>query len=57
MNEDVTLKEELFVVDNYIYIMNVRFSGDIKFTKKVDRRVLGVRFPSIVLQPIVENAV
>ncbi len=57
VNEDVTLKEELLVVDNYMYIMNVRFSDDIKFKKKIDRRVLDVRFPSIVLQPIVENAV
>lgn len=32
--EDATLEEELEAVDNYIYILNVRFAGDIHFSKK-----------------------
>ena len=31
--EDATLGEELEAVDNYIYILNVRFAGDIHFSK------------------------
>lgn len=31
--EDATLEEELEAVDNYIYILNVRFAGDIHFQK------------------------
>lgn len=55
--EDASLEEELAAVDNYIYILNVRFSGEIHFTKAVDERLMDCRIPSMILQPIVENAV
>ena len=55
--EDATLEEELEAVDNYIYILNVRFAGDIHFSKKVECDVGNVRVPSMILQPVVENAV
>ena len=55
--EDATLEEELEAVDNYIYILNVRFAGDIHFSKKVECDVENVRVPSMILQPVVENAV
>lgn len=55
--EDATLEEELEAVDNYIYILNVRFAGDIHFTREVDADVENVRIPSMILQPVVENAV
>lgn len=57
MNQDTTIREEVRLVDNYIYILNVRFTGEIHFEKEVDRSVLDVRVPSMILQPIVENAV
>lgn len=53
----VTLREELELVDNYIYILNVRFSGEIHYEKNVDESVLNVEMPSMILQPIVENCV
>jgi Putative regulator of cell autolysis len=55
--EDATLAEELEVVDNYIYILNMRFLGDICYTKQVDESLLDVMIPSMVLQPLVENAI
>ena len=57
MTEDATLEEEIETVDNYIYILNVRFAGDIHFTKEVDTSFHDVKIPSMILQPIVENAV
>lgn len=57
MNQDTTVGEEIRLVDNYIYILNVRFTGEIHFEKEVDNRVLDVKVPSMILQPIVENAV
>lgn len=57
MNQDTTIGEEVRLVDNYIYILNVRFTGEIHFEKEVDERVLAVKVPSMILQPIVENAV
>ncbi|NLL79178.1 MAG: histidine kinase [Clostridiales bacterium] len=56
-NETVTLAEEIELVDNYIYILNVRFSGEIHFEKKVDKRYTYLPVPSMLLQPIVENSV
>ncbi len=39
------------------YILNVRFSGEIHYEKKVDPSLLGIEMPSMILQPIVENCV
>ena len=54
---DATIREEVTLVDNYIRILNVRFSGDIGYDKQVDERLLDVTMPNMTLQPIVENAV
>ena len=56
-DETVTIKEEIELVDNYMYILNVRFSGDIHYEKTVDEALLHVEMPSMILQPIVENSV
>ena len=56
-SEDATLLEEVEAVENYIYILNVRFAGDIHYTTDVDESVLEYKVPSMILQPIVENAV
>lgn len=53
----VSLKEEIELVDNYIYIINVRYSGDIHYSKNVDSKLLSVTVPTMILQPIVENCV
>ncbi|SFT49448.1 HAMP domain-containing protein [Lachnospiraceae bacterium XBD2001] len=55
--EDARIEEELSIVENYIYILNVRFAGEIIFTKEVDEEALNFRMPSMILQPLVENAV
>lgn len=57
ISEDASLREELELVESYIYIMNVRFFGEIHFQKEIDERFLDVRVPSMIIQPIVENAV
>ncbi|MCR5684172.1 MAG: sensor histidine kinase [Lachnospiraceae bacterium] len=53
----VTVGEELELVDNYIYILNVRFSGDIHYEKLVDTSLTDTEMPSMILQPIIENCV
>ena len=55
--EDAAVREELETVENYIYILNVRFAGEIGFEVQADRRAENFRMPSMILQPIVENAV
>lgn len=54
---DASLAEEIEAVENYIYILNVRFAGDIRFTKEIDKKIMDCLVPSMILQPIVENAV
>lgn len=52
-----TLSDEISLADNYIYIINVRFSGSIAYEKRVDEDLVNVSVPSMILQPIIENAV
>jgi two-component system sensor histidine kinase YesM len=56
-DQDSTIRDEIKQVDSYLYILNVRFSGGIHFDKEIDERFLEVRVPSMILQPVVENAV
>ncbi len=52
-----TLSDEIRLVDNYIYIINVRFSGSIAYEKNIDESLTNVSVPSMILQPIIENAI
>ncbi|MBO4902250.1 MAG: DNA phosphorothioation-dependent restriction protein DptG [Lachnospiraceae bacterium] len=56
-NEQVTIAQEIELVDSYIYILNVRFSGDIHFEKELDEELLDLNVPSMIIQPVVENSV
>ncbi len=56
-HELTTIADEIELIDNYIYILNVRFSGDIHFEKYIDEELTYIEIPSMTLQPIVENAV
>ena len=56
-NETVTVREEIELVDNYIYILNVRFSGEIHYEKKIEESLLSIRMPGMILQPVIENCV
>ncbi len=53
----VPLSDEITMVDTYIYIINIRFSGEVGYEKDVDSALLPVELPAMTLQPIVENAV
>lgn len=54
---DASLEEEISLIDHYIYILNVRFSGEINYEKIIEADIKNVRMPRMILQPIVENAV
>lgn len=56
-NDIVTIREEINLINDYIYILNVRFSGDINFDTQIDETVLDQKMPSMILQPIIENSV
>ncbi|MCR4689790.1 MAG: histidine kinase [Lachnospiraceae bacterium] len=57
-NDEVPLRDEIALVDTYIYILNVRFSGEIHFEKEIEEdELLRIMVPGMILQPIVENSV
>ncbi len=56
-DKDTTLAEEIGLVDNYIYILNVRFSGEIHFIKNINEDCINAPVPGMIIQPVVENAV
>lgn len=55
-NNEITLRDELALVDNYIEIMRVRFGDRLTVTSNVEPDTLDVLVPQFILQPLVENA-
>ena len=53
----VSIDEELALVDNFVYIMKVRFGNRLEFTKKIPEGSFPQQIPSMTLQPLVENCI
>lgn len=53
----VILERELKVVEDYIYIQQMRFGSRIRYDSSIEVDAGEVQIPSFSLQPIVENAV
>jgi signal transduction histidine kinase len=54
---EVSLREELALLNRYVDIMQVRFQGRLTFEMRVEESALDALVPSLVLQPLVENAI
>ena len=54
---DTTLENELSLIENYVYIMKMRFGSKLSFEKRINCHSLNLRIPTMVLQPIVENCI
>lgn len=52
-----TLRDELIYLENYIKIINLRFSNRVIFSIDVDDAYLDHRIPRFILQPLIENSV
>jgi two-component system, LytTR family, sensor kinase len=55
--EFTTLRRELEIVESYLDIERARFEHRLRVTVDVPARLRNIRVPSLVLQPLVENAV
>jgi len=53
----VPLEEELAFLDDYIEIVGVRFGDRLRVTQDIAPAALDLFLPSLILQPLVENAV
>jgi len=56
-NQEVTLAQELELLDLYLSIQQVRFKDRLRVTRRIDPACLGAVIPNLLLQPLVENAV
>jgi two-component system, LytTR family, sensor kinase len=54
---EVPLAEEMEFVGRYLEIQKMRFADRLQVTMDVPKELLGARVPSLILQPMVENAV
>jgi len=52
-----TVAKEIAHLKNYIYVMNVRMQGEVKYVFDVEEGVLQDTLPRISIQPLVENAI
>ncbi|MCQ2576507.1 MAG: histidine kinase [Treponema sp.] len=55
--ETATIDEELGIIDNFVYIMKVRFGNRLVFTKKIPEESFTELIPVMTLQPLVENCI
>ena len=53
----VFLKQELDVVENYIYIQKMRFGSRVQYGMSIELDAAKVRIPAFTMQPVVENAI
>ncbi|MCR9286706.1 MAG: histidine kinase [Bacteroidetes bacterium] len=53
----IPFRDELDFIKNYLDIEQVRFSDRLKITYEIDEKTLEARMPSLILQPLVENAI
>ncbi|MDO4616860.1 MAG: sensor histidine kinase [Lachnospiraceae bacterium] len=57
-NEENSLRDELKLLDKYIYIQNIRYKGNIEYSVIVENEDLyDFSIQKFLLQPIVENAI
>ncbi|MDQ0201544.1 sensor histidine kinase YesM [Neobacillus ginsengisoli] len=56
LNKASTLRDEVRVVREYFFIQQTRFGERIQFITDIEDDCLDIEIPSLILQPLVENA-
>lgn len=52
-----TVKQEMEVVDNYLFIQKYRFGDKIEIKHDIPEEVLNFYIPSFIIQPVIENSI
>jgi two-component system sensor histidine kinase YesM len=53
----VPLHKEMYYMDQYIYLIQMRYGDKVQYVKEVSEEALQCMMPKMVLQPLLENAV
>ena len=56
-SESTTLDDELTLLENYLQILQMRFGSRLRWQVEVAEDVRAIKFPPMLLQPLVENAI
>ena len=51
------VKQEMEVVDNYLFIQKYRFGDKIEIRHNIPDEVLNFYMPSFIIQPVIENSI
>ena len=54
-NNLVSLKQELDIVDSYLFLQKIRFQDSIIINKEVEKETLDLKLPPMIIQILVEN--
>jgi sensor histidine kinase YesM len=55
-NNAISVREELEMVHNYIALSKIQFEDRLEFVKNVDKDILDLQIPPMIIQLLVENA-
>ncbi|HEY8348714.1 MAG TPA: histidine kinase [Clostridiales bacterium] len=56
LDRTVRIKDEIDTIKAYEDLFMVRFGDSIRFEYNIDRNLLGIKVPPLIIQPLVENA-
>lgn len=56
-NEFITLQDELTHVECYLYIQKIRYEDKLNYSVTINKSLLALNVPKLIVQPLVENAI
>jgi two-component system sensor histidine kinase YesM len=56
-NEQASIKEELGYAENYLSLMQIRYTSLLTYSIDVSEEVQSVRIPKLIVQPLIENCI
>ena len=56
-NESITIKDEIALLNDYIFIQHMRYEDRLDYDYFVDSGLMNYRIPKMIIQPILENSI